>query len=124
MYLPNGRGDEYDVDTRTTHVCRAQRYVDEYLAEVGPRPDRLGPAEEGRLRRLGVVHLRRLGASTKYVGRAHQDVHAVGAYETDQHRADPAEQQPAVPYRIRHGQDAGSQGGFQEMRQGTKIPET
>lgn len=70
-YLFKGRCNEHDIDTRTAHVRRTQCDVYEYLATVGPRPDRFGPTEKGRVRRLGVRHLRRLGAPAKHVGRAY-----------------------------------------------------
>lgn len=106
-YLLNGRGNEYDVDTRAAHVRRTEGRVDEYLAGVGPGPDRLGTAKESRVCRFSVRHLRRLGTPAKNMRRTHQYMHAMGADEADYKRTDPTKDQPAVSHRIWHGQNPG-----------------
>lgn len=122
-YLLNGLSNKYDVNTRAAYVCCAQCRVHEYLAAVGPRPDRLRSTLEGRVRCLGIRHLRRLGTPAEHMRRTHQYVHTMCANHANYDCTDPAEQQPAVFYRVWHGQDARPQGRFQEMRQGTQIPE-
>lgn len=91
-YLLKGLSNKYDVNTRSAHICRAQSRVHEYLAGVGPRPDRLRSTEEGRVCRLGVRHLRCLGTPAEHVRRTHQYVHAMRANEADYDCTDTAEQ--------------------------------
>lgn len=91
-YLFKGLSNKYDVNTSAAHVRRTQRRIHEYLAAVGPRPDRLRSTEEGRVRRLSVRHPRCLGTPAEHVRRTHQYVHTMGANEADYDRTDSAKQ--------------------------------
>lgn len=94
------------------------RKIDSYsLCHIRVRPQRRRPRLEHLLGGAGKRQRRRARLAAHLVRRAHQNVHAVRAQESDDQCAQHAEQQAGALEGHRHRQDAAAQRALQQVHQ-------